>query len=80
MKLLKADNKDTTNDVIDVVLLSLLLALNRFQTLVRCFYCSLWTSKCKLGITFTAVFDLLQIGEKIFKAQAFLFCVWRRSG
>ena len=32
----------------DVVLVSLLLTLNRFQTLFWCFRCWLWTSKCTL--------------------------------
>ena len=32
----------------DVVLVSLLLTLNRFQTLLWCFRCWLWTSKCTL--------------------------------
>ena len=48
--LFKVNNKDTRqNDVDDVVLLSLLLTWNRFHTLIWCFYCWLWTSKCQLG-------------------------------
>ena len=32
-------------DVIDVILVSLLLTLNKFHILFRCFHCWLWTSK-----------------------------------
>ena len=35
--------------LVDVILMSLLLTLNRFHTLLCCFYCWLWTSKCRLG-------------------------------
>ena len=38
------------NDVNNVVLVTLLVPLNRFHTLLWCFYYSLWTSKCRLGI------------------------------
>ena len=33
----------------NVVLVSLLLTLNIFHSLFRCFYCWFWTSKCRLG-------------------------------
>ena len=36
------------NDVIDVVLVSLLLILNRSHALSGCFHCWLWTSKSQL--------------------------------
>ena len=39
----------TTNNVNDVVLVSLLLTLNIFQTFFYCCYCWLWTGKCLLG-------------------------------
>ena len=35
-----------SNGVIEVVLVSLLLTLNRFNTLFYCFFCWLWTIKC----------------------------------
>ena len=35
-------------DVVDVVLMSLLLTLNRFDTLSWCSNCWRWTSKCRL--------------------------------
>ena len=38
------------NDVNNVVLVTLLVPLNRFHTLLWCFYYWLWTSKCRLGI------------------------------
>ena len=38
------------NEVTDVALVSLLITLNRFYTLFWCFYCWLWTSKCRLGL------------------------------
>ena len=60
------------NDVIDVVLVSLLLTLYRFRMLVVwCFYCWLGTSKCQLRITL-AVFGVLHVGGTIFKTQPFL--------
>ena len=37
-----------SKDVMDVVLLSLLLSLNRLHTLFWCFHCWVWTSKCQL--------------------------------
>ena len=37
------------NGVADVVLVFLLFILSRYYTLVRCFYCWLWISKCRLG-------------------------------
>ena len=37
-----------SKDVMDVVLLSLLLTLNRLHTLFWCFHCWVWTSKCQL--------------------------------
>ena len=40
---------------------SLLLTLNRFHTLFCCLHCSLWTSKCQLGIDFTS-FKVKAIG------------------
>ena len=36
---------DTANDVVYVALVSLLLTLNRFHTLLCCLYCLIWTSK-----------------------------------
>ena len=33
-----------------VILVSLLLTLNMFYRLFYCFYCSLWTCNCRLGI------------------------------
>ena len=44
--LFKANKSRHLNN--NVVLVSLLLALNRFQTLFSCFRCYLWTSKCRL--------------------------------
>ena len=35
--------------VVGVILVSLLLTLNRYQTFFGCFHCELWTSKCRLG-------------------------------
>ena len=48
--LLKVINTDTRhqNDVIAVVLASLLLILNKFHTLFWCLHCWLWTSKYRL--------------------------------
>lgn len=43
-----ANNKDTRHNVIEVVLMSLLLILNRFYTLLRCSHFWLWTSKRRL--------------------------------
>ena len=37
------------NIVNDFILVSLLLILNIIHTLLWCFYCSLWTSKCRHG-------------------------------
>ena len=39
-------------DVFDVGLVLLLLTLNIFHTLLWCFYCLLWTSKCYLSYYF----------------------------
>ena len=39
-------------DIIDVGLVLLLLTLNIFHTLLWCFYCLLWTSKCYLSYWF----------------------------
>ena len=47
----RVHNKDVMNDVIDVVLVSLLLVLNIFYTFFSCFCRWLWTSKCFLGTT-----------------------------
>ena len=35
----------------NVVLVSLLSTLNNFYTLFRCFHCKIWTSTCRLGMT-----------------------------
>ena len=40
----------TQNNINDVLMVSLLWSLNRFQRLFWCFHCWLWTSKCQLGI------------------------------
>ena len=42
-------NNINTNDVIDVVLVSLLLTLNIIHTSFQCFYCWLWAGKCLLN-------------------------------
>ena len=47
----RVHNKDVMNDVIDVVLVSLLLVLNIFYTFFSWFCRWLWTSKCFLGTT-----------------------------
>ena len=47
--LFRVNNKDTRTMSIDVVLMFSLLTLNRFHTLIWCFRCWLWTSKCRLG-------------------------------
>ena len=39
------------NDVIDIVLVSLLLTLNIFHIFFYCFYCWLWTGNYLLGMT-----------------------------
>ena len=56
INLFKANNGNTktmceilSNDVTDVILLSLLLILKRFHTLFKCFHCPLWTGKYRLG-------------------------------
>ena len=36
------------SNLTDVVLMSLLLTLSRFHKLLSCFYCWLWTNKCRL--------------------------------
>ena len=38
------------------VLMFLLLPLNIFHTLFKSFYCSLWTSKCRLGLWLIGVY------------------------
>ena len=56
----------------DVVLVSLLLTLSRFHTLLLCFHCWLLTSKCQLGEAtkrFNDHFKLMHIYENIFSVQ-----------
>ena len=70
--LLKVNNGNTRTTSA-TALLSLLLSLNRFYTLICCFHCWLWTSKCWLGsivwffgvIFYFAVFLFLMKETKI---------------
>ena len=49
-------NKDTK--------MSSLLTLNIFHTFFQCFYCSIWTSKCLLGLNFQKYFPFHNIKPK----------------
>ena len=52
------------NNVIDVVLVSLLLTLKKFQTFFMCFYCWIWKSTCRrnemmVNSSFTIQWEML---------------------
>ena len=68
--LFKVNNKDTY----DVVLVSLLLTLNRFDTLLWRFLCLFWTSICQLTLDFSLVYLLLTLNRDLSIRQA----VWKK--
>ena len=54
-------------DVIDLIRMSLLLLLNSFDTLFRCFYCYLWINKMPVWINRqNAFFQLISQNQEAF--------------
>ena len=61
-----------------VKLVSLLLTLNIFHTLLSCFYCQLWEGKCWPGLSLVAIPNPSYIWSRLFESQFvphdFTFC------
>ena len=60
-------------NVIDVVLVSLLLTLNKFHRFFWCFHCWIWTSKSRLGNNKTFLQTLLSKNFALYTFTAILF-------